>query len=116
MNVDLLESNPSWTTYFYFAIPISLLVMLAVLWLKRKELFGVWHSQSFKMKQKELFFEFRRSLSALFRTRDAKREDYWTDLEMQSDGRLGTVRIVGNRDTFLWGVEHGCITTLASEV
>ena len=50
MNADLLKNNPSWTTYFYLVIPMSLLVMLAVLWLKRKKLLDIWHSQSLGLK------------------------------------------------------------------
>ena len=39
MNTDLLENNPAWTTYIYFAGPMFVLIMLAVLLLKRKGLF-----------------------------------------------------------------------------
>ena len=70
MNVDLLENNPAWATYFYFAAPVFFLIMLAVLLLKRKGLFlKTW-----------------RSLFTIFRSWVTKSRDCSEDLEMQHVG------------------------------
>ena len=90
MNVDLLENNPSWTTYFYFAAPMFALIMLAVLLLKRKGLFlSCW-----------------RYLFQIFRAQ-AMKDGECSDLEKQGGSRFEAAGTAGDQVTFLWAAKHG---------
>ena len=90
MNVDLLENNPAWTTYFYFALPMFALIMLAVLLLKRKGVFLSGWQYLFR----------------IFCAYVLKGQDHLPDLEMQIGGRLEAGGATGDKDAFLWAAQH----------
>ncbi|KAI5782355.1 cora-like Mg2+ transporter protein-domain-containing protein [Peziza echinospora] len=42
MNVDILKDNPSWTSYFYIALPLFIIIIIVVIGLKLGILHRIW--------------------------------------------------------------------------